>query len=186
MSYYMHWKSFVWVWWARTNAPSEVWPSLKCLERDEFSDYCLKGRYNKMWNNKSKQGWKSLGPAQLKFGPNRPGPVHLNLRAGTARPGPICQAWDLQPWYTEPVIDQYKILESFSAAPGFGNFKIQLPLLTIQGSLQGSIRETVKFISFFIFKQTSSLCIPSFSIVSNFEENNSTKRQNKRTYTTDR
>ena len=26
------------------------------------------------------------GPAQLKFGPDRPGPVHLNLRAETARP----------------------------------------------------------------------------------------------------
>ena len=36
--------------------------------------------------------WSLNGPAQLKFGPDRPGPVHLNLRAGTARPGPICQA----------------------------------------------------------------------------------------------
>ena len=26
------------------------------------------------------------GPAQLKFGHDRPGPVHLNLRAVTARP----------------------------------------------------------------------------------------------------
>ena len=32
------------------------------------------------------------GQAKLKFGPDRPGPVHLNLLAGTARPGPICQA----------------------------------------------------------------------------------------------
>ena len=37
------------------------------------------------------------GPAKIQARPARPGPVHLNLRAGTARPGPICQVWDLQP-----------------------------------------------------------------------------------------
>ena len=37
---------------------------------------------------------KRPGPARRNLGPERPGQVHTNLRAGTARPGPICQAWD--------------------------------------------------------------------------------------------
>ena len=32
------------------------------------------------------------GPARKNFGPERLGPVHLNIRAQTAQPSPICQA----------------------------------------------------------------------------------------------
>ena len=46
---------------------------------------------------------KRPGPARPAEILGRPIPLKFAGRNGPARPGPICQAWDLQPCWTEPV-----------------------------------------------------------------------------------